>query len=73
VFTLAGVELVPGVRVSGTVRWGYDGTVTARAAITAPGSTGVVGMRWTLQRRSARASLDGVVDGRRLHAAMLAP
>jgi pimeloyl-ACP methyl ester carboxylesterase len=73
VFTLAGVELVPGVRVSGTVRWAYDGAVTARTAVTATGSTGTVDLSWTLAQPAARAQLDGVVDGRRLHAAMLAP
>ncbi len=73
VFTLAGVELVPGVRVSGTVRWAYDGAVTAETAVTAGSTTGTVTMRWTLAQRAARARLDGVVDGRRLHAAMLAP
>jgi len=74
-FTLDEVKLVPGVPVSGTVRWWPDrGTVTARVRVyEASGTGGTLGMRWSLHAERARASLAGQVGGRTLRATMLAP
>lgn len=74
VFRLRGVELVAGVRVSGTVRWRRGGAVSSRVSVAGPGRTsGVLALSWSLARPLARARLDGVVGGRTLRAAMLAP
>ena len=62
---------MPGVRVSGTVSWVYDGAVRPNRGHRRS-TTGTVSMRWTW--RSAQLVLAyGVVDGRRVRAAMLAP
>ncbi|HYM64387.1 MAG TPA: alpha/beta hydrolase [Gaiellaceae bacterium] len=75
VFHLNQVEFVPGVPVSGTVRWRPDqGTVMAQVRAREPsGTTGTLRMRWSLHAVHARASLTGQVGGRTLRATMLAP
>jgi hypothetical protein len=58
------------VPVSGTATWRLrTGAVRARLAV--PG--GHVRARWNLRRRLATATLTGRLDGRRLHATLLAP
>jgi hypothetical protein len=75
VFTLRNVAFVPGVRVTGTVRWVYA-TGRVRATVvtrTAAGPPERLRMAWSLQVRGARARLDGSVAGRLLRLHMLAP
>lgn len=73
-FRLRSAELVPGVAVSGTVRWSRAGTVSARVAVAGPGGiSGSLALSWSLARPLARARLEGVVGGHRLRAMMLAP
>ena len=71
-FELDDVELVPGVRVSGSASWVYGGGVTADVTVAGPRSAGSLSMRWA-NVRAARAQLVGEVDGRRVRATMLAP
>jgi pimeloyl-ACP methyl ester carboxylesterase len=75
VFTLRNVAFVPGVRVTGTVRWRYStGRVRAVVVARAPGG-GVERLRmaWSLQVRAARARIVGAAGGRTLRLHMLAP
>jgi len=76
VFRLRTARLVPGVEVSGSVRWAYrgDGGVQAEVRVTGPdGAAGDLDMRWSLRRPHALATLQGSVGGRTLRATMLAP
>jgi pimeloyl-ACP methyl ester carboxylesterase len=74
-FRLHGVSFVPGVRVSGSVRWFLDGgIVTARVHARAFGGTvGSLHFRWSKHIRKSHALIAGRVDGRLLRASMLAP
>ncbi len=75
VFTLRNVAFVPGVRVTGTVRWRYS-TGRVRAAVVARTAGGVaerLRMAWSLQVRAATAHLTGTAGGRTLRLHMLAP
>lgn len=73
VFDLDAVEFVPGVKVSGTVRWGAT-TVTARATARAPDAAKAdLRISWSTREQRAEASLTGDVGGRRLSASMPAP
>ena len=72
-FTLEKVVLVPGVKVSGTVDWSRDGTVSAHLdAIAQNGDRGDLTIGWRGVSH-ARARLRGWVAGQRLNASMLAP
>jgi pimeloyl-ACP methyl ester carboxylesterase len=75
VFRLRRVAFVPGVPVSGTVRWSYStGRVRGIVDARAPGGRAAhVRLAWSLQERAARARLDGSVAGRALRVYMLAP
>jgi hypothetical protein len=66
-FRLVDVRLVPGVRVSGTVRWAYEGGASSASVDVrgANGSTGTLRIAW-LKRPQATATLEGAVDGRPL-------
>jgi pimeloyl-ACP methyl ester carboxylesterase len=73
-FTLTNVQLVPGVRVSGTVRWAYRGgavrgTVEARGA---DGTTVAFELAYP-KAVGATATLTGAAGGRALRATMPAP
>ena len=75
VFTLRNAAFVPGVRVTGTVRWRYStgrvrATVITRAA---GGPAERLRMAWSLQVRAATARLAGAAGGRTLRLHMLAP
>jgi hypothetical protein len=74
-FSLRAVQLVPGVRVSGTTRWSpVGGGVKANIVVRGPERTvGRLRLSWSLARRLATATLSGTVDGRALRATMLAP
>jgi hypothetical protein len=73
-FVLHGDSFVPGVAVSGTVRWVYTtGRVRAKVTVRAGGVVEHLRMRWSLQVRAAGAAIDGRAGGRPLHAHMLAP
>jgi hypothetical protein len=74
-FTLTKVAFVPGVRVTGTVRWRYStGRVRAWVVARTPGAPAEhLRMAWSLQVRTAVARLNGTVAGRPLHVHMLAP
>jgi pimeloyl-ACP methyl ester carboxylesterase len=74
-FTLTNVAFVPGVRVTGTVRWRYStGRVRAWVVARTPGGPAEhLRMAWSLQVRAARARLRGTVAGRTLRLHMLAP
>jgi len=73
-FVLHRDSFVPGVAVSGTVRWVYTtGRVRANLVVRAGGVVEHLRMRWSLQVRAATADIDGRADGRALHAHMLAP
>jgi pimeloyl-ACP methyl ester carboxylesterase len=73
-FVLRRDSFVPGVAVSGTVRWVYmTGRVRARLVVHAGGVVEHLRMRWSLQVRAAGADIDGHAGGRPLHAHMLAP
>jgi hypothetical protein len=73
-FRLVNVRLVPGVFVSGTVRWAYEGGASsARVEVRSPGgTTSRLRIEW-LKEPHATATVEGVVDGRRLRATMPAP
>jgi pimeloyl-ACP methyl ester carboxylesterase len=73
-FRLRGTQLVPGVRVSGTVRWTYaTQDVRGRLVARAPGlSRAALSVRWR-GRSLAVARIDGRSGGRALHLSMLAP
>ena len=75
VFTLRDVELIPGVAVSGDVRWSvYGGGVSASLQVTSTaGLRATLLLSWSLRVPLARAAVRGSVDGRVLRAAMLAP
>ena len=73
-FRLTNVQLVPGVRVSGTVRWAYLGG-TVRGAVDALGPDGTrasLSIAWP-KEPGAAATLTGTVGGRVLRATMTAP
>jgi pimeloyl-ACP methyl ester carboxylesterase len=73
-FTLRGVEFVPGVPVSGTVRWNYaTGAVRADVTVRAAGEAERLRMRWSEQVRAAVARISGSAAGRALRLHMLAP
>jgi pimeloyl-ACP methyl ester carboxylesterase len=73
-FRLTNVRLVPGVFVSGTVRWAYEGGASsANVEVRGPGGTnGTLRIEW-LKEPHATATLEGAVDGRQLRATMPAP
>ena len=73
-FRLTNVQLVPGVRVSGTVRWAYLGGAV-RGAVDALGPDGTrasLSIAWP-KEPGAAATLAGTVGGRALRATMTAP
>ncbi len=73
-FTLHDVAFVPGVKVSGTVRWRYStGRVRATVITHTGGEVERLRMAWSLQVRAARARLAGTAGGRALRLHMLAP
>lgn len=73
-FDLGDVELYPGIRVSGAIRWFRRGPLRADVHVTGPdGRVGALALRWSLAEPLGRATLVGAVDGRRLRARMLAP
>jgi pimeloyl-ACP methyl ester carboxylesterase len=73
-FVLHRDSFVPGVAVSGTVRWVYTtGRVRAMLTVRAAGVVEHLRMGWSLQVRAAGADIDGRAAGRPLHAHMLAP
>jgi pimeloyl-ACP methyl ester carboxylesterase len=73
-FVLKRDSFVPGVAVSGTVRWVYStGRVRAEVTVRSGGLVERLHMRWSLQARAATAGIDGTAAGRPLHAHMLAP
>jgi hypothetical protein len=67
-------RLVPGVFVSGTVPWAYEGGASsANVEVRGPGGTnGTLRIEW-LKEPHATATLEGAVDGRQLRATMPAP
>jgi pimeloyl-ACP methyl ester carboxylesterase len=73
-FRLVNTRLVPGVSVSGTVRWAYrGGASSANVEVTGPGGvTGTLRIAW-LKQPHATATVAGTIDGRRLRATMPAP
>jgi alkanesulfonate monooxygenase SsuD/methylene tetrahydromethanopterin reductase-like flavin-dependent oxidoreductase (luciferase family) len=73
-FRLTNVQLVPGVRVSGTVRWAYrGGAISGTLELRGPGGTaGTLAIAYPKQR-GATATLTGTVGGRELRATMPAP
>ncbi len=75
VFELDRVEQVPGVAVTGKVRWRIaDGSVTANVSLRAGGGVaGQLRIEWSTRAQLAQATLTGDVDGRRLAASMPAP
>jgi pimeloyl-ACP methyl ester carboxylesterase len=73
-FVLQRDSFVPGVAVSGRVRWVYStGRVRAELTVRSAGTVERLHMRWSLQARAAMADIGGRADGRPLHAHMLAP
>jgi len=73
-FALHDVAFVPGVKVSGTVRWNYaTGRVRAAIVTRAGGTVERLRMAWSLQVRAARGRLVGSEGGRPLRLHMLAP
>jgi pimeloyl-ACP methyl ester carboxylesterase len=73
-FVLRRDVFVPGVAVSGTVRWTYTtGRVQAELVVHAGGTVEHLRMRWSEQVRAAIADIDGHAGNRPLHAHMLAP
>jgi hypothetical protein len=73
-FALHDVAFVPGVKVSGTVRWNYStGRVRATVVTRAGGTLERLRMAWSLQVRAARGRLAGSEGGRTLRLHMLAP
>ena len=73
-FQLTNTRFVPGVAVSGTVRWAYEGGASsANVEVRGPGGVaGTLRIAW-LKQPHATATLTGVIDGRRLRATMPAP
>lgn len=73
-FTLTNTRLVPGVAVSGTVRWAYVGGASrATVEVRGPGGeTGTLRLSWT-RAPGAVATITGDVGGRELRATMPAP
>ena len=73
-FRLTNVRLVPGVSVTGTVRWAYEGGASsANLEVRGPdGTAGELRISW-LKRPHASATLDGAIGGRQLRATMPAP
>jgi pimeloyl-ACP methyl ester carboxylesterase len=73
-FRLTNVRLVPGVRVSGSVRWAYEGGASsATLEVKRPGgAAGALRISW-LKRPQATATIVGTVAGRDLRATMPAP
>ena len=73
-FRLTNVRLVPGVLVTGTVRWAYEGgAASADVQVKGPGgSTGALRIAW-LKRPRATATVTGTIGGRELRATMPAP
>jgi pimeloyl-ACP methyl ester carboxylesterase len=73
-FDLRRVELVPGVAVTGTARWGDETGVIADVTVRAPdGTTGRLKVSWPGMVQQPEAKLTGDVGGRRLAATMPAP
>jgi hypothetical protein len=74
VFALRRVELVPGVAVTGTARWGGEKGIVARVTVRGPGrAAGRLRISWPTWEEYAQATLTGTVAGHRLVAAMPAP
>lgn len=75
VFTLHGVAGVPGVAVSGSVRWQtIAGGVAARVTVRAPGGArAALALHWSMRGPAAQARIRGWAGGRPLRAHMLAP
>ncbi len=74
VFQLRRVELVPGVAVTGTARWGDASGVVANVTVRAPdGTSGRLRVSWPARVQRAQATLAGDIAGRRLAATMPAP
>jgi pimeloyl-ACP methyl ester carboxylesterase len=73
-FRLTNVRFVPGVAVTGTVRWAYfGGDSSARLDVRGPdGVTGELRIVWE-KRPQAVATLEGAIGGRPLQATMPAP
>jgi pimeloyl-ACP methyl ester carboxylesterase len=73
-FHLTNTRLVPGVSVTGTVRWAYEGGASsANVDVRGPdGTTGHVRIAW-LKAPHATATLEGTIGGRQLRATMPAP
>ena len=75
-FDLARTRFVPGVEVTGKVRWGYNaaGKVRADVQVRGPGgATANLVIRWAGREQNAVAALTGTVSGRALQATMPAP
>ena len=68
------MRFVPGVAVTGTVRWAYfGGDSSAKVDVRGPGGLkGELRIAWQ-KRPQAAAILEGTIGGRRLHATMPAP
>jgi pimeloyl-ACP methyl ester carboxylesterase len=73
-FRLTNVRLVPGVSVTGIVRWAYEGGASsADVHVRGPdGTTGRLRIAW-LKRPQATATIEGSIGGRQLRATMPAP
>jgi hypothetical protein len=73
-FRLTNVRFVPGVAVTGSVRWAYfGGDSSASLEVRGPdGVTGELRIAWQ-KRPQATATLEGAIGGRRLRATMPAP
>jgi pimeloyl-ACP methyl ester carboxylesterase len=73
-FRLTNTRLVPGVSVSGIVRWAYEGGASsANVEVRGPdGTTGRFRIAW-LKRPHATATIEGSIGGRQLRATMPAP
>jgi hypothetical protein len=75
-FDLARTRYVPGVEVTGRVRWGYRaaGKVRADVEVRGPGGpSGKLVLRWSGREQNAVAVLTGEIGGRALRATMPAP
>ncbi len=74
VFSLDGVEFVPGAKVTGTARWNVaERNFTARVDVIGAGAAGDLQIRWSLSEQRAQATLRGQIAGRQLAATMPAP